>query len=138
MDTLKKAMIQSLTQHYGNVSKSVEAVGCARSTHYLWMDTDPEYKQAVEDINDFVIDHVEDKLHEKINGVTISKGVDEDGKLKIYEVPPSDTAIIFFLKTRAKKRGYVEKNELDVSGGLGITWNEQKTYDSNEEADKGD
>jgi hypothetical protein len=40
--------------------------------------------------------------------------------------------------TKGKKRGYVEKKELDVSGGLGITWNEQKTYDSNEEADKGD
>lgn len=120
MDTNKKAMIQALAQQYGNVSKAVEAAGLSRSTHYLWMDSDPEYKQAVEDINEFVIDHVEDKLHEKINGVTISKGFDEDGQPKIYEVPPSDTAIIFFLKTRAKKRGYVEKTQTEVSGELSI------------------
>ena len=35
----------------------------------------------------------------------------------------------FVLKTKGKKRGYVERTEVDVSGSLGITWHEERTYE---------
>ena len=40
----------------------------------------------------------------------------------------SDTATIFFLKTRGKSRGYIDKQEVQHSGDVGITWKEEKTY----------
>lgn len=131
-------MLECITLRLGNITKACVDANIARSTHYLWMETDPEYKAAVEDVTEQLIDHVEDKLIEKINGISIAKGAEDEGNPIIYDVPPSDTAIIFFLKTRAKKRGYIEKNEIDLTGTMGIQWNEQKTYDSDKEANGGD
>lgn len=111
-------MLASLTKSRGIISKAAESAGIARSTHYNWIDVDgeyydPEYHLAVKDIDESAIDHVESKLLEKIDGIQISKGTDDKGKPIIYDVPPSDTAIIFYLKTKGKKRGYVEKTEVD-------------------------
>jgi len=118
-DTLKKAMLEALEKSLGVVTTACRMVDISRKTHYEWYKLDEAYKEAVDDISDIALDFAESQLHKQI----------KDGEV---------SSTIFYLKTKGKKRGYVEKNELDVSGGLGITWNEQKTYDSNEEADKGD
>ena len=107
----KKAMIQALTDSLGIVSNACRAVGIDRGTHYIWLKEDPEYKADVEDISEVAIDFAESKLHEKMNGVTIGKFT-PDGELTTYEQPPSDTALIFYLKTKGKKRGYVERSEV--------------------------
>jgi hypothetical protein len=57
-----------------------------------------EYKAAVEELSDVAIDFAESQLHKQI----------KDG---------NSTATIFFLKTKGKKRGYVERQEVDVSSG---------------------
>ena len=110
MDIIKKAMLDAMSKSYGIISYAAEAVGISRQTHYNWMKEDPEYALAIENVNEAAIDFVEGKLREKINGVTIGKI--QDGELVTYEQPPSDTAIIFYLKTKAKKRGYVERTEV--------------------------
>ncbi len=92
------------------MSKACEIVGIDRKTHYNYYNSDPEYKEQVDSIADVAIDFVESKLYEKIKGVSIGKET-KDG-LQVYDVPPSDTAIIFYLKTKGKKRGYVE-NAID-------------------------
>ena len=102
--TLKKAMLLALEQTYGIVTKACNLVDINRSTHYDWLKTDEEYKQAVEDIDNVAIDHSESKLHELIDGVMMENK--EDG---IYKLPPNVTAIIFHLKTKGKKRGYNER-----------------------------
>ena len=125
MDSIKKKMLERLSDRMGNISKACTDCNIGRSTHYLWLESDAEYKAEVESLTEGLIDHVEDKLIEKINGVSIAKGVDDDGKPIVYDVPPSDTAIIFFLKTRAKKRGYIEKVQTELSGQeeIGVTFN---------------
>lgn len=118
-DITKKGMIKALEKSLGIVSTACNSVGISRQTHYRWLSEDPEYKQQVEDIAEMAIDFVESKLHEKIKGVTMGKeGEDAD---VIYELAPSDTAIIFYLKTKAKKRGYVERSEVEQSGQSTIT-----------------
>jgi hypothetical protein len=112
-------MLEALEKSLGVVTTACRMADISRKTHYEWYKLDEAYKEAVDDISDIALDFAESQLHKQI----------KDGEV---------SSTIFYLKTKGKKRGYVEKNELDVSGGLGITWNEQKTYDSNEEADKGD
>ena len=117
--TRKKAMIDALKKSLGIVTKACESVGIDRQTHYNWLESDPEYKKEVESISEMAIDFAESKLFEKINGVQIGK-TDKDGELIVYDQPPSDAAVIFYLKTKGKKRGYIEKQEVDHSGSVNI------------------
>lgn len=87
--TLKKAMLRALEQSLGVVTTAAKKVGLNRSTHYEWIKTDEAYKAAVEDIENIAIDFAESQLHQQINN-------------------NNTTATIFFLKTKGKKRGYVE------------------------------
>lgn len=92
----KIKFLENLRQGRGIISYACEKTGISRATYYNWLNSDEEFKRACEDINESVIDVVESKLLTQIN----------DDNL---------TAIIFFLKTKGKKRGYVEKVENDVS-----------------------
>jgi hypothetical protein len=94
----KKAMLDALEKSLGVVTSACKTVGIGRTTHYLWMDSDPEYKSAVDSIADVAIDFAESQLHKQI----------KEG---------NSTATIFFLKTKGKKRGYVERQEIDAVGG---------------------
>ena len=111
MDNTKKELIKTLKHFNGIISSACEAVGISRQTYYNYLADDKAFAEQVEEINEASIDHVESKLMEKINGVTVQAGE------KVYDVPPSDTAIIFFLKTKAKKRGYVERQEVTGADG---------------------
>lgn len=106
-------MISAMIVARGNVSHSCNQVGISRQTHYNWLETDSEYKQEIENAKESAIDFVEGKLFEKINGVSIQTGFDKEGNPIVYDVPPSDTAIIFYLKTIGKRRGYIERTEHD-------------------------
>lgn len=108
MDNNKKAALIALEHSKGIVSSACASIDLPRSTFYNWLNTDSEFKKAVDDIQEVAIDFVESKLMEKINGVYTSG---KDGE--VYDQPPSDTAIIFYLKTKGKKRGYVERSEID-------------------------
>jgi hypothetical protein len=107
MDNNKKTVLEALELSKGIVTSACASIGLARSTYYDWLNTDPIFKAAVDEIQETSIDFVESKLMEKINGVTCM------GKDDVYDLAPSDTAIIFFLKTKGKKRGYVERMEID-------------------------
>jgi hypothetical protein len=109
----KKAMILAMKECLGNISKACEIVGISRTTHYEWMKDDSSYSEQIDSIEQEAIDFVEGKLFERINGVSIGKK-NEKGELVVYDSPPSDTAIIFYLKTKGKKRGYVERQEIDL------------------------
>lgn len=114
IDILKRKLLDSLKENLGNVSRACDSVNCHRATYYDYLNDDEEFEKEVYSIKERTIDHVESKLHEKINGVQITKGRNEDGEPIVYNQPPSDTAIIFFLKTQGKKRGYIETTEFDV------------------------
>lgn len=123
-DIIKKQMVEALKKSLGIISTACEACSISRQTHYRWLSEDEHYKSQVEDITESSIDFVESKLFEKIDGITVQT-INAKGLPVIYEQAPSDTAIIFFLKTKAKKRGYIEKQEIDQkiehSGAVGFT-----------------
>jgi len=116
-DIQKKAMIEALEKSLGIVTTACKQVGIHRSTHYEWYKNDEEYKEQVESISDVTLDFAESQLHKQINeGVT--------------------SATIFFLKTKGKKRGYIEKNEIEIIKDeidlSGITDDDLKKFLSNE------
>lgn len=75
---------------YGIILNACEAIGISRSKYYKWMQDDADFAAKVEEIKEAQIDFVESKL--------------------ISAIDANDTtAIIFYLKTKGKKRGYTEK-----------------------------
>jgi len=96
---LKKAMLLALEQSLGIVTAAAKSVGIDRTTHYLWLKDDEDYKAAVDSIQDITLDFAESQLHKQI----------KEGEV---------TSTIFYLKTKGKKRGYVERVEQDVSINL--------------------
>lgn len=89
-------MLEALEKSLGIVTTACKFTGTMRSTHYEWMQSDPDYKTAVEGIADIALDFAESQLHKQIQ-----KG----------EV----TSTIFYLKTKGKKRGYIEKSEVGLT-----------------------
>ena len=115
-EATKEVLLDALQHHLGIVTGACKAVGIHRSTFYDWYNSDPEFKEAVDDIDNIALDFAESKLHRKID-----KG--------------DTSAIIFYLKTRGKKRGYVEKQEMDITKQGNITIIE-KEYSEDEENDQ--
>lgn len=95
-DIKKRNVIEALKMSNGVVKNAVEQVGIHRSTFYDWVNQDEDFAREVNSIRESAIDFVESKMFQRI----------KEG---------SDTMIIFFLKTQAKSRGYVEKTELEVN-----------------------
>ena len=100
-DRLKELMLVALKESLGVVGPACEASGVGRTTHYHWLNDDKEYRKAAEECKELAIDFAESALHKQIKGGGV----------------PST---IFYLKTIGKDRGYVERQELDVDGGLSL------------------
>lgn len=86
---LKKLMIQALEKTLGIVTSACRLAGVHRSTHYEWMEEDEEYSSAVKSLADVALDFAEEKL------------------LNLVE-EKHPAAVIFYMKTKGKKRGYIE------------------------------
>jgi len=99
----KKAFIEALTKTLGVITAACETSGIPRRTVYNWIRDDEEFKEAVNDTNEVALDFAENALHRQI----------KDG------VPAST---IFFLKTKGKKRGYTERQEIEVTAPKGLSW----------------
>lgn len=86
----KEQLLQALTKSLGIVSTACASVGMSRTTYYKYYNEDEGFKQSVDSISDIALDCAESQLFELIKEKNV-------------------TAIIFYLKTKGKKRGYVEK-----------------------------
>lgn len=96
LDTSKKKLILALEKTLGIISRACNKCGINRQTYYNYL-IDEQFKKFVDDIQETAIDFAEGQLLTSIkNG--------------------SDTATIFYLKTKGKKRGYIERFETELSG----------------------
>ena len=103
----KKAMIQALRETLSVVTPALKISGVKRTQYYNWLKDDPEFKRDVDSIKDEALDFAESQLMKNIKG---EKGVNDSGA-EYYINKPSDTALIFYLKTQGKGRGYIERVE---------------------------
>jgi hypothetical protein len=92
----KEKLIEALKQSLGVVTTACDSIGITRQTYYYWLKTDEEFRKEVEDLENVTLDFAESQLFKQI----------KEG---------STAATIFYLKTKGRKRGYIEKTELDVT-----------------------
>jgi len=97
----KEKLLDSLKECSGIVTFACEKVGLSRQTFYRWYREDADFKERADAINELQIDIAEASLLKKIQ-----KG--------------DTTAIIFYLKTKGKSRGYTERKEIVAPDGVGV------------------
>mgnify|MGYP003385422428 FL=1 len=91
----KENFLEILELNSGNVSKSCKKANIGRQTYYQWREADQEFADACVDVKEGLLDFAESQLQ---------------GLIKENNV----IATIFFLKCKGKKRGYTEKQELQL------------------------
>ena len=90
----KKAILEALEASLGIVTTACKKVGIGRTQFYNWLKIDKEFSKKVDDIQNITLDFAESQLHKQIS----------DG---------NTSATIFYLKTKGKKRGYIERMETE-------------------------
>lgn len=85
----------------GNIAQLCKNIGIDRQTYYNWMNNDKNFKQQVKDEQEALIDFAESKLFNLINA-------------------RNPIAIFFYLKTKAKHRGYIESMEHKVKSEVKV------------------
>ena len=95
----KESILKALEQSLGVVTVACKKADIPRSTFYKWINEDEAFAIAVNDIENIALDFAESQLHSQIgNGNT--------------------SATIFYLKTKGKKRGYIERQEITGADGM--------------------
>lgn len=95
----KEKFLEVYAAKLGYVKDACEAAGISRKTFYNWKNDDEEFAQSVQEIEEGLIDLAESKLFENIKGNKTNE-------------------ILFYLKTKGKNRGYVERQEHHIEGGF--------------------
>ncbi len=95
----KHLMLECLEKSYGIVEPACIGAEISRTTHYNWVRQDKQYARAVTKMEDLAIDMAETSLFTQIQA-------------------GNTAATTFFLKTRGKKRGYAEKEEIEIDVNL--------------------
>jgi len=95
----KNNLINALEKSMGVVTSACKKVGIHRSTFYEYYNNDEEFRQKVDDIGNVALDFAESKMFEQI----------QEGNTQLIK---------FYLSTRGKKRGYVERQEITGADGM--------------------
>ena len=125
----KQEFLQILKNKRFNISEACRAFGINRKTFYDWMIADESYKRDYEDIKESAKDKAEDTLYKLVNGVA---KYDKECNFIDWKIKPDTTALIFYLKTQCKDRGYIEKTEVKNEGEQKII---VEYYDAGEKID---
>ena len=91
----RKAIADVYEKKAANMSATAIALGVSRTTLYEWRQKDPKLDAMMHEVEESLIDFTESKLLAQI----------KDDNM---------TAIIFHLKTKGKKRGYTEGEEVEI------------------------
>lgn len=89
-------LAKAYIKHKGNISKSCRELNISRQTFYRLKNDNEELEQALNEGYEAILHKAEETLQDYI-----AKG--------------NLTALIFFLKTKGKNRGYNERHEIDQS-----------------------
>ena len=114
MSKKKESFLETFERSACNISMACKKHNIARQTFYNWTKKDKTFADAVKDAQEGLLDLAESMLHKKVREGNTAE-------------------IIFLLKTKGKKRGYVERQEFAGVDEAPLIWKETKTYDKEEE-----
>lgn len=99
----KKRFLQAYVDYLGNIAIACKAARIHRDTYYKWKKNDPEFaEQCWEALEDFK-DWGESQLKLLMKGIP---KLNNKGEIIGWWLKPSFKAMIYFLRTHAKDRGY--------------------------------
>jgi hypothetical protein len=96
----KESILKALEKSLGIVTVACKNANIPRSTFYKWLNEDEEFAKQVQDIENIALDFAESHLHKQIRDHN------------------STAATIFYLKTKGKHRGYIERQEITGADGM--------------------
>ncbi|NIQ13323.1 MAG: hypothetical protein GTO02_02600 [Candidatus Dadabacteria bacterium] len=97
----KTKVLEALEKSLGVVTTACKIAEISRTQFYQWLKDDEDFSDKVKEMENITLDFVESQLHKQI----------KEG---------STSATIFYLKTKGKVRGYIERQEIDHSGNVNL------------------
>jgi hypothetical protein len=91
----KEQVIDAIKRSRGFISQAAKILKCTNATVYHYKERYSEVEEAIKNERESLLDFAESKLLENINN-------------------NDNAAIIFFLKTQGKHRGYSEKEQITI------------------------
>jgi len=98
LHNIKEKFPQILKDSLGIITNACKKAGIERRTYYDWRKADPEFAADCDEAGEQTLDFVESKLQTLID-------------------KENPAAIIFYMKTKGKNRGYVERIETSGKDG---------------------
>lgn len=100
-DITNDQIVEKLKEAKGNMTLAAKLLGCTRQMVWKRAKTIQKIQDAIDESREVAVDHAESALQRAVL----------EGDFR---------AIAFTLKTLGKNRGYVERVETDVSGGISV------------------
>ena len=102
----KDKVLKELVKSHGVVTEACNKAGVSRAQFYRWWNADDKFREECDDIQEQAVDFVESALFKQI----------KEGNI---------TGQIFYLKTKGKHRGYVEKTQIqqETTGSIQFDFN---------------
>lgn len=113
-----KQIIDALEKCGGNQSAAARALDCSRMTIHKRINSSDKVREAYDSVNEANIDLAENNL---IDLIKDKEHKDHFGALK------------FYLRTKARDRGFGDKSDVNLSGSLGIQKIERRIVDPKDE-----
>lgn len=112
-DNKKEQFLEAYHSASANISVACKKVGISRETYYRWCKEDASFKANCSDVEESLLDMAETMLLKAIR----------DGKT---------AELIFYLKTKGKSRGYVERTEMTGMNGMPMSQSMEISVVNNE------
>ena len=90
----KEKLLEGLVKSLGVITSACAIANVSRTTYYSYYNDDDEFAKEVDEVSNIALDFAESQLFDLIKDKNI-------------------TAIIFFLKTKGRHRGYSERIEYE-------------------------
>ena len=100
LEVKKRLFLSAFIKNKCNITQTCRVTGINKQTYYNWKKSDELFNKYLSEVGEIVTDHVEGRLHELIDNLNPS-------------------AVIFYLKTKGKHRGYQQSANIDHTNSDG-------------------